>query len=78
MFAVMPGNTLYAFSGLFDDLDGQPVSRLYEQMMQAAQNIRSNPGEYEDTPSGGQILTGLLDPESDILAPLESIVESAS
>ena len=78
MFAVMPGNQLYAFSGRFSDLDGQPITRIYEQILEAAENIRDNPDEYEDTPYGGQILTGLLDPQSDILSPLESIVESAS
>ena len=78
MFAVMPGNQLYAFSGRFSDLDGQPINRIYEQILEAAENIRNNPEEYEDTFAPGDILNGLLDPESDVLAPLESIVESAS
>ena len=80
MFAIMPGDSLYSFSMMdeFTSLDGEPSENVYLAILEAAQNIRSNPEEYEDTPMGGTVLTGLLDPQSDILSPLESIVESAS
>lgn len=80
MFAVMPGNYLYAFSMMdeFTALDGEPVEDVYLAILEAALNIRNNPDEYASTPIGGEVLDGLLDPQSDILSPLESIVESAS
>lgn len=80
MFAVMPGNTLYAFytHPSFVEYDNRPVNDLYTSILEAAINIRGNPDEYEDTFAPGDILNGLLDPQSDILSPLESIVESAS
>ena len=80
MFAVMPGNTLYAFytHPSFVEYDNRPVNDLYTSILEAAINIRDNPDEYEDTFAPGDILDGLLDPQSGILSPLESIVESAS
>ncbi len=80
MFAVMPENSLYSFSTAycFTGYDYQPAEDLYTGILEASVNIRDNPDEYEDTFAPGDILDGLLDPQSDILAPLESIVESAS
>ena len=80
MFAIMPGDFLYSFSMMdeFSALDGEPPEDVYLAILEAAQNIRSNPEEYEDPPIGGKVLDALLNPENDALAPLESIVESAS
>lgn len=80
MFAVMPDHSIYSFSTAYNliEYDYQPVEDLYAGILEAAINIRGNPDEYEDTFAPGDILDGLLDPQSDILSPLESIVESAS
>lgn len=80
MFAIMPDDSLYPFypNMGFALYDYKPVSDLYDWILEAAINIRENPEEYEDTPSIGAVLPGLLDSQSDILAPLESIVESTS
>ena len=80
MFAIMPDDSLYPFSiaYCFTEYDYKPEDDLYAGILEAAINIRDNPDEYEDTFAPGDILNGLLDPQSDILAPLESIVESAS
>ena len=80
MFAVMPDNSLYSFSTAYNliEYDYQPVEDLYAGILEAAINIRGNPDEYEDTFAPGDILNGLLDPQSDILSLLELIVESAS
>lgn len=80
MFAIMPDNVLYSFSTAycFIGYDYQLVDDLYTGILEASVNIRDNPDEYEDTFAPGDILDGLLDPQSDILAPLESIVESVS
>ena len=80
IFAIMPNVTLYAFSDGFPYLDGESADTIYSEILDAAFNIQSNPEIYEDTPiySEDCILPELLDPQSDILAPLESIFESAS
>ncbi len=80
MFAIMPDDSLYPFSiaYCFTEYDYDPAEDLYAGILEAAINIRDNPDEYEDTFAPGVILDGLLDPQSDVLAPLESIVESAS
>ena len=80
MFAVMPDDSLYPFSiaYCFTEYDYKPEEDLYAGILEAAINIRGNPDEYEDTFAPGDILDGLLAPQSDILSPLESIVESAS
>ena len=78
---LMPDDSLYPFSIClqFTEYDYEPVEDdLYAGILEAAINIRDNPDEYEDTFAPGDILDGLLDPESDILSPLESIVSSAS
>ena len=80
MFAVMPDESLYSFSNQeeFTTMDGRPVEDIYQRILEAAQNIHNNPEEYVDIAMGGEVLTELLDPESNALNSFASIIESAS
>lgn len=60
MFAVMPDDTLYSFSGRFSEMDGQSVNNLYDGVEKAVQAIRSNPEEYYTTSSSGAVLDEIL------------------
>ena len=59
-------------------MDGRPVEDIYQRILEAAQNIHNNPEEYVDIAMGGEVLTELLDPESNALNSFASIIESAS